>query len=185
MSAFNAVVEWSIRNRAASAVIGVLLVLLLVTQCGGREGRTPDAAGPTPDASVTTGGPDVSPSSIVSPPPSSPSPRASLDDGEQSDAQRVATRFVRAWLSKSGSHKQWLAGMEPYTSGDLIDGYADERTRDDVPDAGIDGEPQQILDGPALTRWRFVLGGDGAVIVEVSRDEPGTERVTSIYPEIE
>jgi hypothetical protein len=114
---------WSWRNLTITTVLvlGLLAALGRLT-----DGMSPATALPSPVVSVD-GGPTVpAPSSSTtsgeptSSAPTTTTPPLAPPDASKGSPVDVATSFVAAWATTDRGEAEWLAGMRPWTTTELV-----------------------------------------------------------------
>lgn len=163
------------------ALVGVLLL----TWPQGTDHPGPSSSSSSPAAAGTQGG--TSPSRTADPGAGAPTGSATAE-GAEPQAQKVAAGFAAAFAA-TGAQKAWLAGLKPYVTAELLDGF-----RYTDPHRRTTGHVEQITRRPASssssgsaasssqTRFEITYTGGQQILCTVSQTPSGAWLVDSIEP---
>lgn len=127
----------------------------------------------SPAAESTDG---MSPS--TTPPGESAAPDEAAESADQQEQKKIVKAFAAAF-SAAGSQQTWLAGLKPYVSAELLEGfrYTDPRRR-------TTGQPVEITDqsGADTVRFEITYTGGEAIACTLTEDPAGVWTIDSIEP---
>jgi len=172
------VLAWPLRSwpRLIGVLAVVVLLLMLVSKCGGTDKK----AAPAATSTSATSSPSPSPSSSSSSPAwASTAPKVTVPK-EASDA---ANKFMTAWLDKKAKPDKWRAGIAPYSSDELKKGFAHTNPAN-VPADHLVGEITSDVaqGGASSTKLSVIAPTDGGEMRLSMEKIKGKWLVTSIDP---
>lgn len=155
-------------------ILACLLALAGIVMLTWPQQDSSSSRSSSPTAAESTDGTSPSPTQ----PAQRETPDAATERAGSAEQEKIVKAFATAF-SAAGSQQAWLAGLKPYVSAELLEGfrYTDPRRR-------TTGRPEQITDRSSTDEVRFEItytGGE-TIACTLSQDPAGAWTIDQIEP---
>ena len=170
-SSWTRAVRWPLlswRNLAVTAVIALALLAVMGRLTNGASAVGTATSRPIASVTTTATAPLVQPPTTTAPesatPAATPSPAAPSKATATSPVE-VAAAFVTAWAATAGGEAQWLAGMKPWATTELVQSFTGADPAQ-VPATRVTGDAALVSTKGATAAVTVPTDG-GRVVVEL------------------